>query len=122
MKELHLYPPNFAKIRQVFNTRNRGVIFTYGNCIYNPEKIRIPPQLWVHEQVHRDQQKDDPESWWDKYLGDKLFRLAEEIQAHKAEYGVLNTRKALDEIASRLSSPLYGSLVSWQEAKRLIGG
>lgn len=59
------------------------------------------------------------------------FRLAEEIPAHQVEYRAFcenhtngpgrNARRlALHHVAARLSSPLYGRLVSYEAARRLI--
>lgn len=57
------------------------------------------------------------------------FRLREEIPAHRAEYahvcehieGERARAKALHLIADRLSSPLYGGLLTYAEARNVVG-
>lgn len=123
MKVLHLFPPNYKKIVEQFDVRGRQIIFAYGDAIYNPSRIPITPQLERHEQVHLTRQGGDPEAWWDKYIAEPAFRLAEEIPAHVAEYqaSVAHYRAiALDDIATRLSSPLYGSLLTFGQAREVI--
>ena len=122
------YPPNFDDIKAAFNP-GRGVIYCYGDTIYGPEcKHPIAPELHAHEEVHSERQGDDPELWWDFYIADPSFRLAEEIPAHQAEYAHVIAsganrparRRALQHIAKKLSSPLYGSMITFAKAKRLI--
>lgn len=106
-----------------FGVRGRNIIFAYGDTIYNPSRVEIPPQLIRHEEVHLMRQGGDPASWWDRYIAEPDFRLAEEIPAHAAEYlgCVAQYReRALDEIATKLSSALYGSLISVPAAREAI--
>lgn len=129
MKIIAAYPPNYAEIKAAFGAVvcRPGVIFTYGKAIYCPSG-RVTPQLVAHEHVHSLRQGDDPEGWWRRYISDRAFRLAEEIPAHQAEYrahGLLSRnlrRFTLATIAKRLSSPLYGSLISFEDAKVRISG
>jgi len=57
---------------------------------------------------------------------DPEFRFQEELAAHRAEYRTLKrisnglAKKHLHFIASRLSSPLYGSVVTLQQARKAI--
>ena len=123
-----MHPPMFRKINQSFDVRGKPVIFCWGDTIYNPTGMKIAPQLRVHEAVHSTQQGNDPETWWNHYIADPAFRLEQEIPAHRAEYRcVLGSGlndgpvlEMLDRIAERLSSPLYGSLIDYEEARRLI--
>lgn len=129
MRVLTMLPPNFAAINRAFGVRGKPVIYAYGNTIYNPARILVHPSLVQHELVHSRRQGDDPAGWWDQYIADKAFRLAEEIPAHQAEYASIcrcRTTEAaraedLNRIAERLASPLYGGLIGIDEAKRLIG-
>lgn len=108
----------------------RGVIFTVGGIIYNPDRIQIDAALLAHEEVHSARQiaSGDVYDWWDQYLSDKGFRFAEELVAHQEEWRVVREtvssrqqrRRHLGFITARLSGSLYGNLVSRIEAKRLI--
>lgn len=128
MRVLYLHPPNFAAINRAFKVRGKPIIFCYAERIYNPQRIKIPPELFAHEAVHQARQGDDPERWWDRYIRDQDFRLAEEVPAHQAEYRCLCARNAdpswralaAERIAERLASPLYGSMIDFAEAVRLI--
>jgi hypothetical protein len=121
---LNLFPPNYRKINDKFRVRGKPIIFAYGSTIYNPGRITIPPQLIAHEEVHMVRQGGNPEAWWDRYINDPEFRLAEEIPAHVAEYRALAYRydadKQLDRIAQRLASPLYGSMIPQDKARKVI--
>jgi hypothetical protein len=121
-KVLTLFPPNYRAINEKFNVRGKPILFAFGDLIYNPGRIKVPPQLIAHEQVHSARQGGNPFEWWARYIDDPQFRLAEEIPAHAAEYRHLLARgqDRIVHIAGRLSSPLYGGLVDLQEAKRLI--
>lgn len=121
------YPPIFDRISQKFNLRNKQVIYSWGDIIYNPQDIDIPLSILVHEQVHGERQIKDVLGWWEQYLDNKSFRLKEEILAHKAEYEYLckgqnrqHHRRFLSETSSRLSAPLYGKMISKKAAKNLL--
>jgi hypothetical protein len=122
MKILYLYPPNFREIQRAFNVRGKPVLFAYGNAIYNPSRVHVPPELVIHETVHSERQGQDPKGWWGSYIADRGFRLEEEARAHSAENRHLLTtgRDHLELLAERLSSPLYGSLCDLETARKLI--
>lgn len=121
------YPPIIDEIRKVFPV-GKNVVFAWGDTIYNPDGGYIPPEIILHEEVHGRRQEGNPESWWAKYLTDKTFRLEEELLAHRVEYQayVHNHKdynahaKYLYYVAGKLSSPLYGSMLTPAEAKREI--
>lgn len=137
LRVVHERPPNYADIAAVFDlSKTKGIIFAYGDVIYAPDCI-VPPQLMVHERVHCERQGADVAGWWRRYLDDAEFRLAEEVPAHRAEYRFWCARPGsekpvagfrsgreyyLMQIAKRLSSPLYGGLVSIGKARLLIAG
>lgn len=110
-------PPNFDRILEKFpKAGNLGVLFAYGEHIYNPSGIFIPQFLMAHEYRHCARQwQADPEAWWDKYLTDDEFRYGEELIAHVEEYlaqarGLKdrNARARLEmRTAARLIAPLY---------------
>src|SRR6267378_274894 len=118
-------PPNFADIVAVFPDANKpGVIFAYDGRVYAPGFARIRTELQFHEQIHVERQQKDSKTWWDRYLIDPTFRLEEELLAHRAEYRAycqrhsnpMKKRLALINIAAKLSSPLYGSMITVEDA------
>lgn len=114
-------PPNFDAILEKFPDADKpGVIFAYGDQIFNPSGIEIPHALIAHEGVHGNRQLSmnfgrHPEAWWDRYLTDPQFRYEEELFAHVAEYKVCAQRvtdrnqraRLLLSTARRLIAPLY---------------
>lgn len=141
MKIIPALPPNIDELDRVFGVRKMletgPVWFAWGDRIYNPNRVDIPPAIMVHEKVHCDRQMryGSPELWWPEYMRLPEFRLAEEIPAHQAEYEwwrqkahtlrrIKGWRSPMDyhlaHIAMRLAGPMYGSLVPLSEAKRLI--
>lgn len=124
------FPPNYAAVRRKFpEAKNHGVIFTFGDRIYNPSGVRISPYLLAHEQIHCDRQLAiTPQEWWRLYIDDPNFRFDEELIAHQAEWravlqkcGLKHVRdQQLEIIARRLSGPLYGGVASYDKALRLI--
>jgi len=120
-------PPNYDAILRTFPVLGKSVLFAYGDTVFNPAGVDIPPELMVHEEVHSKQQADNPETWWTLYLADPEFRLDEEVEAHVAELNHINKiynrhqrRKALTVLAERLASPLYGSLITTKKAKAIL--
>jgi hypothetical protein len=122
------YPPNIDEIDAAFHVRGKPVFFAYSDRIYNPAGVLIPPQIHVHEHVHCARQGGDPDGWWQKYIADVAFRLAEEIPAHQAEWRAYKMRHsqpekrkwALDSIVARLASPLYGGMIDYHSARAAI--
>lgn len=122
-------PPLWDEIAAAFPAvEQRHCLFAFGGTIYNPGNIPVPPELMAHELVHGARQKDDIRGWWRRYIDDPVFRLKEEVQAHKAEFaraalGVKDrNRRAriLSVTAARLSAPLYGGVISYQDALCLL--
>ncbi len=111
------YPPNFEQIKAAFPRADLpGVLFAYGDRIYNPSGIVVPPALIAHEEVHLARQHHTymtPELWWKEYLASSEFRYHEELLAHAAEFryqknGDRNVTAALlQRTAMRLIAPLY---------------
>lgn len=121
-------PPIFNEARALFGQRVERAIFSWGDVIYNPARVAIPPYLLVHEAVHSQRQQScDIHEWWHKYLHDAQFRLAEEIPAHREEYRWLmnsgnraDRRMGAKSVAARLSGSLYGRMISTAHAKVLL--
>jgi hypothetical protein len=126
-------PPNYDEILKVFpKAGDYGVIFAYGDTIFNPSGVEISPPLMAHEEVHGRRQRGgicDPDVepvriWWGEYLADPEFRYREEILAHAAEFRVqmprdrnLRAQLAINT-ARRLIAPLYNYGIS----KTLVQG
>ena len=127
MRILEEYPPIIERIQETFELKGRE-IFTWGDIIYNPSGVYKSDELFAHECIHEEQQGKEIEQWWEKYLTDESFRFIMELEAHQVEYAVYcdkhkdrNERaRYLQAVATRLSSPLYGSIVSTKIAKERI--
>lgn len=130
MNIVNAHPPNFPEIAAAFPHASKpGVIFSFGDTLYVPGGYPVSQELIAHETVHgRRQNAMGIMLWWDAYIRDPEFRLAEELPAHRAEFLDFCRRKAdpnsrireLMKVAERLASPLYGSLISVGEARRRI--
>jgi hypothetical protein len=90
MKIVIAQPPNLAEIDRVFPNRGQGVVYAFGDTIYNPGNVKIPRSIIAHEAAHglRQQElgKNGVEHWWRSYLDDPEFRYREEVIGHAAEY------------------------------------
>jgi hypothetical protein len=123
-------PPNFEAILKVFpEAAKPGVMFAWGDTIFSPSSAYVPPQLIAHEEVHQEQQlAEGPEIWWAQYLVSPQFRFDMELRAHIVEYHEFikhtrsrpRQREYLAAVAKRLSSPLYGSMVTFEHAMKTI--
>lgn len=122
------WPPNIAEIRERFRP-SRGTVFAYGDRIYAPDSDgTLPPDLIVHEETHFEQQRlvGGPEAWWRSYIDDPVFRLAQEVEAYRRQYASVadhpraRRRELLAHICKALASSMYGSLISKEQARRLI--
>ena len=124
------YPPMIAEIDNKFNVMGKKIIYSWGNKLYNPNKLHVTDALAKHEAFHGDRQEEyGVENWWKLYLADSAFRLHEEVFAHAIEYHTMSIdpvlsrhqrRVALKQVAQKLASPLYGSLLSTKGARKLI--
>src|SRR5258708_14781803 len=81
------FPPNYDQISKTFKL-HKNVVFTYGQTLYNPDRIPIPDPLKIHEGTHTIQQGKDPALWWERYLIDSEFRLKQEAEAYGYKYYV----------------------------------
>lgn len=130
MKVMQCYPPNVDDIKRVFPfCMQPGVMFCYGNTIYSPSSIYVPPAIVAHESVHATAQMEiGVTAWWDEYLVKKEFRFEEEYRAFLREYvefcKAIKTRQRrreyLASCASRLASPLYGEMETFEVCKAKI--
>lgn len=122
------WPPNIEAIRAVLPVTDRN-IFAYNNRIYVPGGGELGPELHAHEEVHFKQQEEwGVETWWEKFLEDEVFRLAQEIPAHRAEYRTYcrfhkdrnEKAKFLRVLGRRLAAPMYGGIITVNEAMKAI--
>lgn len=122
-------PPNYREIARRFPAAiSDGVVFAWGDTIYNPSGAALTPDVVAHEQVHSAQQAGAPARWWGRYLVDDEFRLAQEVPAYRRQFQVVcsqhrnrSVRQRVHRaLARELSSPLYGSLIGFDAAVRLI--
>lgn len=128
MKILEDYPPNFALIKQGFPMLGKvEPIFCYGEVIYNPFKVKITPDLEVHEETHSKRQGGFPDQWWYNYLNDLNFRLEEEVIAYGEQYHFIKQHMkgkllewGLDKMSEALSSELYNLGISYGQARSKI--
>jgi hypothetical protein len=129
MKTKSGFPPNIQQLKTFFDVETHKPIFTYGDEIYAPYHEHVPEDIIEHEKIHIKQQKQftNPDIWWNKYILDTEFRLAQELEAYAHQYqwikGISNTKiadEALIEMASNLSSPLYRLNISYGRAEKLI--
>lgn len=129
MKIIDDYPPNYKEIADTFNLTGRpGIVFTYGDVLYNPSGAKIDLHLMKHEETHmHEQRKIGRDAWWKRYLVDQEFRLEQELKAYRAQHKCLKQnyprdyrRLVTQQIAKDLSSKMYGNIVTKEEAKRLI--
>jgi hypothetical protein len=117
-----------AEIAKAFPRRPPGVIYAWGDTIYNPGGHLLHPPILAHEAEHgrRQQMRCTPETWWRRYIEDQEFRYFEELFAHAVELkaqmtGDRNRNACLrTSTAARLLAPFYeyDSSVDMQTAMR----
>lgn len=124
-------PPLFDLIDAEFHVAGKNILYSWGTSIYNPSGKPIPPELLAHETAHGLRQtnhRPDIEKWWHRYIADIEFRLVEEIEGHRAEFKKFchlnkdrNTQAVgLHRMAIRLSSSLYGGIITAAAARMAI--
>ena len=128
-KILEIDPPNIEEIRKVLPDSELPTCYAYGDTIYNPKKVKVGPDLLIHELKHLEAQGytvEGAKEWWKFYLEDKKFRLDEELKGYGAQlkyikhnYNNKIYKTILFKIADALSSSMYGKLVTFQQAETL---
>lgn len=136
LKIIKAYPPNYVALTKAFPIKGRkGILYAWEDRIYNPSGVPVPAPLLIHEGVHCVQQTEiGVEQWWKQYIENPEFRFYEEALAHMAEWKTYqeNTPEFKDRhaylqrhlrlIAQRLSSDLYGNLMTFDECMEVITG
>ncbi len=132
MQEIVLdYPPMYDDISKRFGLRpSEPVCFSWGGKIYNPTGLILSPEIVEHESIHGQRQGGRDQGirdWWQRYIQDRWFRREEEVLAHRVEYEWLlrygnrqQRKSALPATAEKLSSPLYGEMISLAQAKAIL--
>lgn len=144
MEVVNEYPPNWDLIKVALPKATGNALFCYGDTVYNPSKQEIQPDRMFHESVHKDQQGDDVDGWYKRYLTDREFRFQQELEAYGKQFMVLKDgvermadefraegkrlgigknnvlEAALDSMASALSGDAYGNLVDFGQARSKI--
>ena len=115
--------PLLEKYKKYFNIKE-STIFAYDNCIYANDP-NLPEHLIIHESVHFDQQAEyGLNEWVDMYLHDKDFRLKMELEAYRKQLDSIADRndkfRLLRAVAGTLSSDMYGNIVDFDEAIKLL--
>lgn len=114
-----------AEIAKAFPRRPPGVVYAFGDTIYNPSGQLLRPPILKHEMEHGRRQLlwapppdsvtqwDPVEVWWRRYIEDQEFRYFEELFAHAVEMkaqmtGDRNHNARLRmSTAQRLLAPFY---------------
>jgi hypothetical protein len=130
MKMSHDLPPMLDAIRaNGMDPVVEKTCFTYGDVIYNPGKLNVPPDMFAHEETHSFQQGGNPAGWWSRYLTDQWFRIDQEVEAFAVQYvwygqHVSHDRNArarfLFKLSALLAAPTYGSVIGSIAAQRMI--
>lgn len=120
-------PPVYEECVKRWGVSFDNTIFTYGDTIHS--KRPISEELLAHELVHvRQQTEMGKELWWERYFEDPQFRLEQEVEAYRAQYKWCLTSysnrewvaRALVQHAASLSGTMYGKIISFSEAIKLI--
>ena len=123
-------PPNgvYERAVEMFGVSfEEGVAFTYGDTIHS--KNEPYADLVAHEEVHERQQlRITPELWWDRFFTSVEFRLDQELEAYRVQFKFIKKHvkdrnrqaKHLDFFAKSLSGTMYGNMISYREASKLI--
>jgi hypothetical protein len=125
MKVIRAYPPNFSELAKVFPIKGKpGILYAWGDRLYNPSGVKVTPWILAHEETHGSQQMHfGLDEWWWNYINKADFRRIEEVLAHRYEwlaYSGPDPDAYLDMMSKRLSSPLYGRLLTYDAARRAI--
>lgn len=131
MNVVHGKPPNWDELLKFFPDANpMQLVVTYGDTIYLCQPhMKMYPDLLAHEGTHvRQQTNMGAGAWWNRYYTENEFRFEQEIEAFRAQYlcrmkEVKDRNKLaqfLSERARCLSSPMYGSMVKYADAMKLI--
>jgi hypothetical protein len=125
MKIIKAYPPHFNALAKRFPIKGKpGILYAWGDTLYNPSGIKVTPWILAHEELHgRRQMAAGLKAWWFDYMTSVVFRYEEELLAHRAEWVAYQggePSKYLQAISERLASKLYGLEITPEQAKEAI--
>ncbi len=127
MKIIYKNPWFFFILKWFFPALNsETAIITFGDTIYS--KHNFPDDVRIHEEEHIKQQKGSKlfaVYFTIRFILSPVFRLKMELEAYRVQYKYawskgLITYQILTESAKLLSGPLYGNLLTYDEAIKLI--
>ncbi len=106
-----------------------GVVITYGDTVYVNSGFQLDGSLQEHEGTHiRQQLKIGADVWWKRYFDEPEFRLSQEKEAYinQSKWLKRNIKnrelrfRVLNKIIADFSGPMYGSIITRDEAKKLL--
>lgn len=130
MKIIKHLPWWFRFIKKKFPAIDEArVILAFGDRAYS--NAVVMEDKAAHEMVHHKQQRHSKLYaiwWWVKYMRNPHFRLAQELEAYRAEWRWIQANnpdkhqnfRYLDAMARDLSSGFYGKIIFYYDAKTLI--
>lgn len=102
-----------------------STVFAYDDTIFSA--FPMVDHLVLHECHHLHQQKNfegGADAWWERYFIDPKFRLDQELEAFRKQIKSIKDRNEANRVlmlcADVLASPMYGNLVTKQEAIQMI--
>lgn len=126
-------PPNYQDLKKLFPNidffdKNANTVITLGDTIHSNKRLRN--DMLVHEIAHIIQQKHfkgGVDEWIRLCEKNRDYFLEIELEAYQAQYLYLShvcdarsINDELDRLARDLSGPIYGYLVDFDTAKKLI--
>lgn len=128
VKISHEIPSIYPRLKEKFGIEwDRSVIITQFPFVHC--KIPLTATKTVHEATHlRQQEEIGVMKWWDRYINEPDFRLSQELEAYLEEANFVremfsdrNLRyRLIYDMARQLSSRMYGSIISFEEARKLL--
>lgn len=114
--------PLMEEYKKVFEI-TKHTIFAYDGNIYTNDIL--PYHLIIHEETHLKQQDDfGLYNWVDNYLTSKEFRLKMEVEAYRKQLASIKNREFRNvvrlAVSKDLASSLYGNIVSYDDALKLL--
>ena len=132
LKIINKEPPMLDEIMKAFPEVDLSMtVFTFGSELYNPSGSYVSDDLMAHEEVHEYQQAcmtGGPTEWWKRYIDDRDFRLAQELEAYKRQFD-FSCRKITDrnkqavhlmKYARILAHPMYRLNITPTEEYHMI--
>jgi hypothetical protein len=121
-------PKIYDKLHEQFGVEwNDGVVIANDwtiHCAYE-----VSPEKVVHELCHLKRQSEiGNDLWWEMFCSDRNFRFQEESKAYYEEAKFIKENikdrnfafKMLWELCEHLSGNTYGSMCSFDDAKKLL--